>query len=363
MNMHQNKPDYRRGFCSMVAMLMLTVPIGSVTATAAMTRLSDGVNMSTHPTITSAYNNAIEIGNDQVISAQAGTFRENLIFDPSATIRLNGGYDATYERIVGNTFVEGKLTITSGTVKVSGITLTSAPAGPVRIIYLHHSTGANIWYGGVPEFITAYNDSRSTDYQVSERAYPNSPYPWANYPYDYWKLWVDTTGTIGYQEQDTLDILAADYDVIVFKHCFPVSDIVADSDTPDISSNTQSLQNYKLQYAALKERLHQFPAKKFIVWTGAALTELTTTPENAERARQFFEWVRNSWDEKKDNIFVWDLWTLETGGGLYLLPEYAASSVDPHPNGTLSLLAAPLIGQRIVDVIEGAGDSASITGQ
>ncbi|MBT0664051.1 hypothetical protein KI809_07020 [Geobacter pelophilus] len=354
--------DVNRRRYIMATLLALVVALGHGAALAANAKLSEGLSTSYHQSLDAAYT-AIANGNSPIIAAQAGTFRGSLDFNRTWDVKLKGGLDANYGSIVGNTIIEGDLTITSGSVEVDAISVTSPAANPVRIIYLHHSTGNNVWYGSVPEFISSYNSSYNTDYQISERAYPNSPYPWENYPYDYWKLWVDTTGETGYQQQDTLDTLAANYDVIVFKHCFPVSDVEANIGAPDVASSRKSLENYQLQYNALKSRLHQFPTKKFIVWTGAALTQGSTTPENAERARQFFSWVRNSWDEKGDNIFVWDFWTLETGGGLYLLPENAASSGDSHPNGTFSAAVAPLIGKRIVAVIEGAGDSGSITGE
>ncbi len=63
-----------------------------------------------------------------------------------------------------------------------------------RVIYLHHSTGGVIWNGGVPQALTAYNAAHGTSYAIEELAYPKSPYPWANYPYDYWHLWVEDGG-------------------------------------------------------------------------------------------------------------------------------------------------------------------------
>ncbi len=126
--------------------------------------------------------------------------------------------------------------------------------------------------------------------------------------------------------------------------------------------HSRTLTNYTLQYQALKDRLHEFGQTRFIVWTGAAETEKATNPESAERARTFFAWVRDTWDEPGDNIFVWDFRTLETGGSLYLKASYASAPDDPHPNEAFSTSVAPLIGSRIADVIEGRGDSASPTG-
>lgn len=241
---------------------------------------------------------------------------------------------------------------------------TPAPTGSLgknaKIIFLHHSTGGVIWDGGVANWISGYNSSHSTSYQVTEQAFPASPYPWNNYPYDYWNIWVNHAGSQPYQQNPTLEILAAQYDVIIWKHCFPVSDIEADSGSPSVGSATKTLANYKLQYAALKTKMRAFPNTRFLVWTGAALIEAETTATKAGRAQEFATWVKQTWDEPGDNIFVWDFRELETEGGLYLPAKYSAG--DSHPNSTLARMAAPWLGQRIVDVIDGRGDSGSLTG-
>ena len=238
-----------------------------------------------------------------------------------------------------------------------------SPAAPepmpddARVIFLHHSTGWVIWEGGVPAWFSAYNAEQGTGYVVTELGYPGGDYPWDNYPYDYWNLWVNHAGPTPYMEQPTLEILTAQYQVIVFKHCFPVSSIYADTGNPDVSSSEQTLENYRLQYAALKTALRSFPANRFIVWTGAALLESNTLADHAARAREFFDWVRTTWDEPGDNIYVWDFFDLETDGGMYLLPEHGTT--DSHPNATFAAEVAPLFAQRVVDVIRGRGDSTA----
>ena len=237
-------------------------------------------------------------------------------------------------------------------------------ATPVRVTFLHHSTGGCVWEGGVPAWFTRYNQGHGTQYQIAEHAFPDSPYEWANYPYDYWNLWINPSGPANTTQSGvyTLEQWCADAEVVVFKHCFPVSSIGPDEGTPSVSSSEKTLANYKLQYAALKVKLHQFPTKKFIVWTGAALTQGSTNPEDAARAREFFAWVCTTWDEPGDNIFVWDFWTLETEGGLYLKEAYSSDG-DSHPNGTFCQRVAPFFSQRVVDVIEGRGDTGSLTGE
>jgi hypothetical protein len=216
----------------------------------------------------------------------------------------------------------------------------------------------------VASWITSYNSSHSKTYQVTEREFPaSSPYGWNNYPYDYWNIWVNHAGNQTYLNEPTLEILASQYNVIVWKHCYPVSEVSADSGSASVSSSTQSLQNYKLQYAALKAKMHSFPNTRFIVWTGSAEIQSETTAANADRAQQFADWVKNTWDEKGDNIFVWDFRQLETeglDGGRYLPAKNSDGS--SHPNTALTKVIAPYFAQRIVDVIEGRGDSGSITG-
>ena len=252
-----------------------------------------------------------------------------------------------------------------------------AERGEMRIVFLHHSTGHVIWQGGVSEWFEEYNRTNGTDYQIVSQPFPKrTPYGWNNYPYDYWNIWVDHAGDQPYMEEPTLEILTPQYDVIIWKHCFPVGIIREDLLKPDITSDVKRLENYRLQYAALKEKMHQFPQTKFVVWTGPAHVRRITLRDrivallkgksvdgNARRMNEFCDWVRNEWDEAGDNVYLWDLWELETEGGIYLKDEYAAGPGDSHPSSEFARRVAPLFCQRIVDVIQDRGDSTSITGQ
>ena len=248
----------------------------------------------------------------------------------------------------------------------------------MKIAFLHHSTGYVVWRGttsklmakifgrsAVGSWIDSYNGKNNTRYEIEEMYFPatREGYPWANYPYDYYNIWVKHAGDGPYQGEPTLEMLTKDYGVIVWKHCFPVGSILPDTGAADVDSSEKRLENYKLQYAALKDKMRSFPDTKFVVWTGAALTEASTTPDEAQRTREFFDWVKAEWDEPGDNIFLWDFYELQTGGAPYLKPEYATAPDNSHPTAEFGQLAAPLLGQRIVDVVEGRGDSASLTGE
>lgn len=259
----------------------------------------------------------------------------------------------------------------------------------MNIIFLHHSTGRILWKGEAPSFaskvagrissklgnnadqkgqipdmLKAYNKENGKNYRIEERIFPKAePYGWHNYPYDYYNIWVKNAGNQPFMEEPTLEILSKDYQVIIFKHCFPVSTVQPDQDSADINSDLKTLGNYKLQYAALKDKLHEFPETKFILFTGAALTESSVSEDKAMRAREFFQWVKNEWDAPGDNIYIWDLHELETEGGLYLLDKYANSPSDSHPNVDFAKSAGQLLFNRIIDVIENNGNGTQLTGK
>lgn len=249
-----------------------------------------------------------------------------------------------------------------------------------RILFLHHSTGKAIWEGkssgtgwlsgifghheAVPEWFKNHNEANGSNYSITEQIFPKArPYGWNNYPFDYYNIWVKNGGNKPYLEEPTLEMLTGEYKMIIFKHCFPVGNIVESHDSADINSPEKTLENYKLQYQALKEKLHQFPDTRFLLWTAPALVESQTTPEEAKRTREFVNWVINDWDTEGDNIYLWDFYNLETGGGAFLKPENAVSADDSHPNAAFAARVAPLFCQRIIDVLETNGQKTGLSGE
>lgn len=235
------------------------------------------------------------------------------------------------------------------------------------VIFLHHSTGAGIYSeGNVSGWITNYNSSNGTNYQVTERAYPNTPYPWANYPYDYWNLWINGQCNNTDPDIECMSKLTQDYDVIVFKHCFPGAAIQADNGNPLISSDIKTLANYRLQYRALRDLMDSYPQKKFIVWTLTPLHRLETTAADAARAREFVDWVKNTWltedGKSHPNIYIFDFFGLVAesnatpvnGQVNCLRYEYEKSHTnsDSHPNTLANQTVGPLFAQFIVNTIK-----------
>ncbi len=238
-----------------------------------------------------------------------------------------------------------------------------------NVIFLHHSTGGGVWWGGngtsVPAWISNYNTAHGTSIVVKERSYPDSPYPWENYPYDYWNLWLNGACNSANPKIECLNTLVESYDLVIFKHCYPGAAIQPDVGNPDVTSSKKTLENYKEQYRALRGLMDSYPTKKFMVWTLAPLHRLSTNTAAATRAKQFVDWVNNDWlteDSKSHpNIYIFDFFQYAAeqnqspaNGQTYCLKydyEISHSNGDSHPNDLANSIIAPLFGLAIVDAL------------
>jgi len=266
--------------------------------------------------------------------------------------------------------------------------LTAASADGQKVIFLHHSIGKNLYFNGnVASWINNYNQSNGKSFHVVERSYPNTPWPWNNYPYDYWKLWVNGSCNSADTSIECLNTLAANYDMVIFKHCAPGSSIYPDNGEPDVTSSYQTIANYKLQYRALRSLFDSYPNTKFMVWTLPPWHRLSTSPEVALRAYEFVQWVKNEWltedGKTHSNIFIFDFFSLvaemnenpENGHRYCLKYEYEGShtDADSHPNLAANQLIGPVFAQAIVNAfaenvvqvtgitVTGAGGETTIT--
>ncbi|MDP2338159.1 MAG: Ig-like domain-containing protein [Bacteroidota bacterium] len=159
--------------------------------------------------------------------------------------------------------------------------------------------------------------------------------------------------------------IASNYGLVIFKHCYPGADIASDTGKPDVKSNRKSLENYKLQYRALRTLMDGMPDKKFMVWTLVPLHRLATSTDVAARANEFVKWVKTQWltedGKPHSNIFIFDFYSLAaemnekpTNGKQYCLKydyEYSHSSNDSHPNTLANATIGPLFAQAVVQVL------------
>ena len=234
----------------------------------------------------------------------------------------------------------------------------------VKILFIHHSTGNNVIKGavGIEAMFKKYNREHGTDYRFYEIWEPSGASGKGNYPYDY--LFHTFT-------PERLKNFAVQFDLIIWKHCYPGSDVLENRDLTNINSARKSLENYKVQYRELRRRLAEYPATKFMVWTLPPRHRLVNQPEhaapNAVRASEFAEWVKTKYlleAGKISNQYVWDIRLLLTGPDHFLKKEYERSpdSPDSHPNQLANDTICPLFFQAILDMIEGRENELLICG-
>lgn len=272
-------------------------------------------------------------------------------------------------------------------------------AKDAKILFLHHSVGANLQAdyrqssyrsnGTFKENLDKYNSDNTKNYSYKERLYPdvnfsgpkkerhNHAYDWDNKPFVYWDMWINPNNNntkldmneINYMPQaDTFRAIVDSADLVIFKHCFTESNIGPDTSSSNPNQNARALNVFKAQYNDLKAKMRNEPNTKFLVWTlPPQLSNNFYTNTQAERAKEFSNWVKDVWDEKGDNIYVFDFRTLAADSEYLFLPTNLASvkpngNLDNHPNADFNYRAVLNFVQRTVDVLEGKGDSAPLTG-
>lgn len=240
-----------------------------------------------------------------------------------------------------------------------------AMASDASIVLLHHSTGGIVYDAGVEAALSAQNSTLGTTYSIDEIDYPSNAVPWNNYPHEWWLYWVDSPGAGG---QITLETLCATYDVIAFKCCYPVSEMIADS-TPDITSEGKSDENYRLQMAAVFAECARHPNNRFVFWTGALHRAANTNEVQATRTRDWFDYLEDL--ALPPNVYLWDFGWLESvpqasweawwgPRGLYALDAH--TETDSHPTTAFGAAVAPLFVNRLISVIRGTGRSTTLQG-
>lgn len=130
-------------------------------------------------------------------------------------------------------------------------------------------------------------------------------------------------------------------DIIMFKSCFPNSQIMGEGDPPgDPNDKTKLTWNYKVTMETLKSVFSRHPDKTFVFVTFPPLVPVATNPEEAQRARDFSNWVKGSFcaeytkDTGLNNFHIFDLFDILADSSNVLKAEYRISESDSHPNAT-----------------------------
>lgn len=236
-----------------------------------------------------------------------------------------------------------------------------------KILILTHSLGRALYEeGGLEAWFDNYNTSNNSQIQIEQRDYPDDPYQWSNAPYDYWNLWLNGACDSIEASSECLSSLVNKYDVISFKNSYELSDVLPDvgGSTAAVNSTRKSVENYKLQYRALRDLMDQYPDTIFVVWTLPPRHRLqktssdTTALANARRATEFSTWLTSEWlsedNKSHDNIFVFDIRAYLMGSDNYLKFDYESTHTwsESQPNPAANALLGPTLAEFLVGSIE-----------
>jgi hypothetical protein len=214
-----------------------------------------------------------------------------------------------------------------------------ALAQGARIIFLHHSCGANlIAEGGVREGLTALG-YEFYDHGYNEDGLVLADGTWTGTNFD---VPGDNTDPDGYaaifaqplrDPPDNTFSYLMQYDVIAFKSCFPVSNIESEA----------QLQEYRSHYLSIRDRMDQHPDKVFVIVTQPPEVPANSSPDAAAWARSFVEWLQSGdYLAGHPNVFVFDFFGQLAATDNFLRPEYRMDEYDAHPNEVANRTVGPL---------------------
>jgi len=212
------------------------------------------------------------------------------------------------------------------------------PASPVRLIFIHHSTGGH-WLadpngdqpaGGLGRalmdnnyYVSATNYGWEPDTIGDRTDIPNWP-EWFTGPNSatilaalYSEGGQNFGGFGDWPRPATAP--AGENQIVMFKSCFPNSDLDGAPDDPPLAepndeltvANAKAVYNNILTYFATRQD------KLFVVITAPPLAQGETTPERAANARAFNTWLMNNWltGYSYPNVAVFDYYNVLTSNG------------------------------------------------
>jgi hypothetical protein len=231
------------------------------------------------------------------------------------------------------------------------------PEQPVKLIFIHHSTGENWLTDGYGNLGLELGNN---NYFVSDTNYgwgPDAIGDRTDIPD--WVEWFSSSNTSTYMDAlfnetgqnatytRTLPDPGGENTIILFKSCFPNSDLYGNPSDPASSYAELTVSGAKYVYKTILTYFATRPDKLFIVITSPPLSDRT----NAANARAFNDWLVYDWLAENDyplnNVAVFDFYNVLTGknahhmwldGGILHMPgsrdTLAYPSGDDHPSKT-----------------------------
>jgi hypothetical protein len=229
-------------------------------------------------------------------------------------------------------------------------------------IFLHHSTGDNIWgpngaATSIPQEISKYNTvhgySGMNSISMDQSWWPDG----VNSGNNEWECWHRIFENKDLVNSDIRSILTANK-IVVIKSCFPSSAIDRPGQSSDTLSPTEkTIYNYKWHWRHIVKVMKQHPGNFFAIWTNAPMTAGQTDATAAAFSKKFCKWAKDTLAKGLDpvmgafptNVYVFDYFSKLTNSDGFLLNQYAVSSGDSHPNAAATALIAPQFVNEIFD--------------
>ncbi len=205
-----------------------------------------------------------------------------------------------------------------------------------RMVFLHHSVGEGILEEG-----NLRDSLRQVGVAVKGMTYGDSIGQYTDMCNWLPKFQIDMKGILQFQNHP--DVYYADgrtNDIVMFKSCYPNSNIDADDSGPgDPSSTKRTMANYQAVFAGLAGEIQKYPSTLFIYMTIPPLVPLETTPENAGRASAFNSWLKDEFltayykESRLHNFVIFDLFDVLADQNNVLKAKYRNDNPrDSHPN-------------------------------
>jgi hypothetical protein len=225
------------------------------------------------------------------------------------------------------------------------------PASPVKLIFIHHSTGGN-WLaddnGGLGialmnnnYFVSATNYGWGPDSVGDRTDIPNWPewFTGSNSNAILTALYNESGQNVGgFGDWSRLATdPGGENEVILFKSCFPNSDLWGNpTDPPDPTpGGDYTVANAKAVYINILTYFATRQDKLFVVITAPPLLQSETAPERAANARAFNNWLVNDWltGYAYKNVAVFDYYNVLTSNGSATRVDDPGTNEEPNDAG------------------------------
>lgn len=235
-----------------------------------------------------------------------------------------------------------------------------------KVLFIHHSTGGNIIKDGRLRDLLEQENSDIELWDHSYNLFPIFPGLVAKFTnftgltdpqgkrlmMDY-NIVLSNNSPKEYAEifsrqpSDSTLAKILSYDVILFKNCFPTSNIKDDG----------QLEQYKRYYVQIRESLKKYSTKKFVLFTSPPLRKEVANPITSGRARALAEWLKSpEFLSDTQNLKVFDLYgELAESQGEYkdtLRRDFVGPIfLDSHPNKKANIHVAQVLAHYIVQLL------------